>query len=142
MKKIKDERLKLKNLKNVRIAHFIQTFGIIGILGFDLVTKGIDGLTENPLWIVLLITTMVTLYLSMNISVDHETSTKSPKKSRNKATLILIVISIVIGVLVSVIEGSNVLDGLIIGGVLFLGGLVPIIYLYYIRNKQSKENNI
>lgn len=139
MKKIKDERLKIKNLKNIRIAFIVQTVGILGILGYDLVTKGIDGLMENPLWIVLIITTMVTLYLSMSISVDHETKTKVPKKGRNISILILVIVSVIIGGLVSISEGSNGFDGLIIGGVLFFGGLAPIIYLYYLRNKQSEN---
>ncbi len=80
MKKIKDERLKLKNLKNIRIAYIVQTVGIIGILGYDLVTKGLDGMTANPLWFVFMITTVIFAYLTISISIDHETDEKSPKK--------------------------------------------------------------
>ncbi|MFD1452764.1 hypothetical protein [Oceanobacillus sojae] len=73
MKKIKDERLKLKNLKDIRVLFLIQTIGIVvGILGYDFGTKGIDGMTDNPLWYVFMITAIVSAYLSIGISVDHE----------------------------------------------------------------------
>ena len=83
MQKITDERLKLKNLKNIRVLFLVQTIGIIGILGYDLVTKGMNGMTANPLWYVLVLTGVVSAYLSMGISVDHESSNKSPEKRIN-----------------------------------------------------------
>lgn len=49
IRKITDERLKLKNLKNIRILFLIQNIGIIAILGYDLITKGMAGMTSNPL---------------------------------------------------------------------------------------------
>ena len=70
MKKITDERLKLKNLENIRVLFLVQTIGIIGILGYDLVTTGMNGMTSNPLWYVLILTGVVSAYLSMSISVD------------------------------------------------------------------------
>ena len=42
MKKITDERLILLNLKNIRIAFIIQTLGVLGILGYDAVKKGLE----------------------------------------------------------------------------------------------------
>ncbi|MCM3741793.1 hypothetical protein M3210_16190 [Oceanobacillus luteolus] len=81
MEKIKDERLKLKNLENIRIAFIIQTFGIVAILVFDFVSKGMEEMTGNPLWIVFLITMVAFSYLSMNISIEYEKPRKSPKKS-------------------------------------------------------------
>lgn len=76
MKKIKDERLIMKNLQNIKVAYIIQTLGIIGILGYDLITKGLAGMRDNPLWYVFIITSIISAYLSMNISVDHENSKK------------------------------------------------------------------
>jgi len=63
MKKIKDERLQHENLNNIRIVYIIQTIGIFAILVYDLVTKGVNGMTENPLWIVLLVATVTSTYL-------------------------------------------------------------------------------
>ncbi|KAB8126008.1 hypothetical protein F9U64_20970 [Gracilibacillus oryzae] len=137
MKKIRDERLQLQNLKNIRIAYFIQTLGILGILGYDLVTKGIDGMRENPLWMVFIITTVIAAYLSMNISVDHENNNKSPKKSFAVSLGVIVIISSVIGILVSITDGSTAVNGLLIGGIVFICFLVPVIYVYYLRAKRG-----
>src|SRR5690625_3628985 len=110
IQKIKDERLKVKNLENIRIAFLIQTLGIIGILGYDLVTKGMDAMTSNPLWFVFIITGVVTAYLSMNISIDHESEKKDPKKGLSIALVVLISISIIVGVLVYLTEGFGIFD--------------------------------
>lgn len=142
LKKIKDERLKLKNLKNVRVTYIIQTLGILGILGYDLVTKGLDGIIGNPLWIVLMITITVFFYLSMDISIDHETGKKSPRKGLNIAVVLLVIISVVIGFFVAISDGYNVFDGVIMGGILFVCGLVPAIYIYYLRHKKAEDNDI
>lgn len=42
LKKIKDERLILQTLKNIRIAFLFQSIGIIGILGYIGFTEGMD----------------------------------------------------------------------------------------------------
>lgn len=142
MKKIKDERLILKNFKNIRIAYIVQTLGIIAILGYDLITKDLDGMTENPLWLVLMITTVTYLYLTMSISVDHENDAKSPKRGLNISVLVLIIICSLIGVFVSISDGSNVLDGIIMGGILFVCGLVAVIYTYFLRKRRSEDSDI
>ncbi|MFC7319825.1 hypothetical protein [Halobacillus campisalis] len=140
MKKIKDERLILQNLKNIRIAYIIQTLGILGILGYDLVTKGLDVMTENPLWIVFMVTVVVSAFLSMNVSVDHENQEKSSKNGLVLSLLIIIFISIVVGTLTSLSEGYSIINGVIIGGVLLICGLLPVTYVYYLRTKQQSEN--
>ena len=110
MKKIKDECLQYENLNNIRIVYIIQTIGIFAILAYDLVTKGVNGKTENPLWIVLLIAVITSTYLNMSISVeDNETVTKSPKRGLNISILILTLVSIVIGIFVSIPDGFNML---------------------------------
>ncbi|WP_186579451.1 hypothetical protein [Aquibacillus kalidii] len=139
MKKIKDERLVLQNLKNIRIAFIIQTIGIIGILAYDLITKGFDGMRDNPLWMVFMITGIVTAYLSMNISVDHEEESKSPKRGLVISLSVVGAISIVIGLLVSITDGYNVLDGVLMGGILLACGLVPVIYIYFLRKKRQDD---
>ncbi len=142
IKKITDERLKLQNLKNVRILFLIQNIGIIGILGYDLVTKGLEGMTENPLWFVFMVTMIVSLYLSMSISVEHETNAKLPKKGLNVSILIVVVISAVIGIFVSITDGFSVRDGLIMGGIVLICGLIPVIYLYYLRKRRSEDSDL
>lgn len=51
MKKIKDERLQIQNLKNIRIIFLIQNLGIIGILAYDYLSKGMEQMRNNPLWL-------------------------------------------------------------------------------------------
>lgn len=139
MKKITDERLILQNLKNIRFAYMIQTAGIIGILGFDFITKGLEGMRENPLWLVFMITTVISLYLSMNISVDHEKSNKAPQKGLTISLLVAVMISSFVGFLVTLTDGYTINDGLVVGGILFLCSLVPVFYIYYLRTKKEDD---
>jgi len=136
MKIIEDERLKIQNLKNIRIAFLIQTTGIIGLLLYDLIEHGYDGMMGNPLWFVLIITTVVYLYLSMGISVDHESEKKSPKKGLSISLIVLTTISIIITILIAFTDGFNFLDGVIFGSILFVCGLAPIIYIYRLRKRR------
>lgn len=137
MKKINDERLQLQNLKNIRILFIIQTIGIIGILGYDLITKGMDGMRENPLWFVFILTGVVSAYLSMSISVDHESSKKSPSKGMTISLIVIAIISIAVGVFVSLTDGYSPVNGIIIGGIIFICALVPSLYIYYLRMKRQ-----
>lgn len=140
MKKITDERLVLQNLKNIRIAYIIQTVGILGILGYDLVTKGLDGMRENPLWLVFILTAVISAYLSMSISADHESNKINPQKSLSISLVVLILISNVVGFFVSLTDGFTLINGVIMGGILFICGLIPIVYIYNLRKKRQDEN--
>ncbi|KAB7672153.1 hypothetical protein [Bacillus sp. B1-b2] len=140
MKKITDERLVLQNLKNIRIAYIVQTVGILGILGYDLVTKGLDGMRENPLWLVFIITTVISAYLSMSISADHENNKVNPQKSLSISLVVLVLISTVVGFFVSLTDGFTITNGVIVGGILFICGLIPIVYIYNLRKKRQDDN--
>lgn len=139
MKKITDERLVLQNLKNIRIAYIVQTTGILAILGYDWATKGIDGMTDNPLWYVFILTAIVSAYLSMSISVDHENKKADPKKSLILSLVVLSIITIGFGYLASMGEGST-MSGVLIGGIIFICGLIPILYIYKLRVNRQNEN--
>ena len=140
MKKITDERLVLQSLKNMRIVYIIQTIGILGILGYDVVTKGLDEMRENPLWLLFMITAIISAYLSMSISADHEKNTINPQKSLAISMVVLVTISTVVGFFVSLTEGFNRIDGLIMGGILFICGLIPIVYIYNLRKKRQDDD--
>lgn len=116
--KIKDERLQLKNLKNIRIVYIVQTIGMILILGYDFINEGISGMTDNPLWFVLILTAVVYQYLSMSINVEHENNNKSPKKGFIISFIVLVIASILLGILVALSDGATQMTGWIIGGVL------------------------
>lgn len=137
MKKITDERLIMKNLQHIRIAFIIQTLGILAILGYDLVTKGIDGMRENPLWLVFMITSIVYAYLSMGISVDYEDERKSAKKSLVLSLGVVALIAIIIGICIALTDGP--MNGVIIGGIIFLCFLPSALFVYYLRRKKYCE---
>ncbi|RLL45491.1 hypothetical protein D8M04_11645 [Oceanobacillus piezotolerans] len=139
MQKIKDERLILRNLKNIRIAYVIQTLGIIAILGYDLVTKGIGGMTNNPLWFVFIVTTIVSALLSMNISVEHESEKSSPKKGLKISITVLVLICIAAGIIISLIDGFNMMNGFVLPGIFFICGFFPIYYIYHLRKKREEN---
>jgi uncharacterized membrane protein len=140
LKKIKDERLIIQNLKNIRIAYIIQTIGILGILGYDLVSKGLEEMRGNPLWLVFMITSVISAYLSMNISADQESNKINPKKSLSISVVVLGLIAMVVGFLVSMSEGFTIINGIIMGGILFICGVVPIIYIFNLRTKRQDDN--
>jgi hypothetical protein len=138
MKRITDERLKLQNLRNIRILFLVENIGIIGIigiLGYDLVTKGMDGMTENPLWFVLILTGVISLYLSLGISVDYESDEKSPKKGLIISLIVSAFIAVGFGVLVSFTGDMSA--GILIGAICFVCFLVPSLYIYYLRTKRQ-----
>lgn len=64
IQRINDERLAIKNLKNIRIGYTLQTLGIISILGYNFVTNGINGVIDNPLWIVFIASTIILAFMS------------------------------------------------------------------------------
>ena len=58
----------------------------------------------------------------MSISADHESNKIYPQKSLR--------ISMVVGLFVSLTDGFTVINGVIMGGILFICGLIPIVYIY------------
>lgn len=139
MKKITDERLILRNLQHIRIAYIVQTLGIICILGYEFFRGGLDGMRENPLWMVFMVTTIVYLYLSMSVSVEHEKELKNPKKSFIISLAVLTVIVLAVAYLTSITPNFGWTEGVIIGVILFICGLIPMYYVYKLRKKQEQD---
>ncbi|WP_319469882.1 hypothetical protein [uncultured Trichococcus sp.] len=84
MKKIKDERLILRNLMNIRIAWIVQNLAILIFLGYQVIksqeTSGVFTY-GNPLWAVFSIGTYTLIFLSVNVSGPMEDKEKmTPKK--------------------------------------------------------------
>ncbi|ASF38826.1 hypothetical protein CEH05_06735 [Halobacillus halophilus] len=140
MERINDERLQLRNLKNIRIVYIIQTFGILAILAYDLVTKGMDRMTENPLWAVFMISAVVNAYLMMNISVDHEKQT-SPEKGLYISLAVVGVLSIASGAMVTLLGSNGMGSGFLIGGIILVCSLVPVIYIYVLRKRKIEDED-
>lgn len=139
MKKIVDERLILRNLKNIKIAYIVQTIGILCILGYELIQGGLEGMRQNPLWLVFMLTTVVFSYLSMNVSVEHETTSKDRKKSLMISLVVLSLITFAVGFLTSITPSFGWGDGLFIGAIVFVCGFIPCYYIYRLRIKQQED---
>lgn len=139
MKKIKDERLQLENLKNIRIAYIVETVGVIGIPAYDLITGGMEHMAKNPVWPVLAVSSVVLQYLNMGISVDYESDHSSPKKQLMASVIILGIVSVFIGILVSASRGFQKIYGIFTGALLLIAGLIPTIHIYRLRKEKREE---
>ncbi len=95
---------------------------------------------DNPLWLVFMITTVISAYLSMNITVEYENVKKSPKKDFGLSFIALLLISTMLGFFVAKKAGFTIIDGLICGGILFICGIFPILYVYKLRKKKQDED--
>ncbi|MBB4826319.1 hypothetical protein HNO89_003578 [Sporosarcina luteola] len=136
----RDERLLLRNLQIMRIAYAIQTLGIIGILLYDFILSGMNGMKQNPLWILFIVVSTILAFLSMDSSVEHETNDSSPLKGLLISLLVVTGISIVTGIFTSYSEGFTGVDGLLTGGLFLICGSVPFLFIYNLRKKKRDEN--
>lgn len=137
MKVIKDERLKIKNLKNIRIAFILQTLGIIGILFLNFLKDGAMAVFDSPLFFLLILVSTIFLYTSLNISVEYD-EIKSPKVNLTIYIIISLIASIAVAYF-SITSGVILIEGIIGGIILFICFLISSIYLYKLRIKKLKE---
>jgi hypothetical protein len=139
MKKVSDERLVLRNLQNIKITYIVQTIGILCILGYELAQGGLEGMRQNPLWLVFMLTTVVYTYMSMSVSVEHETKMKDPKKSLMISLVVLTLIALVVAYLTSITPNFGYGDGTLMGAIIFVCGYIPCHYVYRLRQKQQED---
>jgi ABC-type uncharacterized transport system permease subunit len=140
MKVITDERLIIKNLKNIRFAFAFQTLALVGILIYNGVTKGFNNITNNPIWLVLILTSIILGYLNLSISVD---SYENEKQIRKIPYYILVLcclaVGVIFGLLTKITSNTSLSDSIIIGLVIFLCFLGTFSFGYFLINKRSKD---
>jgi hypothetical protein len=139
MKKITDERLIVRNLQHVKIAFIVQTIGILGILSYEVFKGGVEGMTKNPLWMVFMLTSVIYGYLNISVSVEHEKKPKKPVRSFFISLFVVTIIAVIFAILTSITPNYNWGDGLLIGGSIFICGIIPVSYVYRLRIKQEKD---
>jgi hypothetical protein len=137
MKIINDERLRIKNLKNIRIVFVLQTLGIIGILFSNFIKGGARAVVDSPLFFLLMLVSTIFSYISLNVSVEYE-EIKSPKRGLTIYIIISLIVSIAVGYF-SIISGAILIEGIISGIIVFICFLISSIYLYKLRIKKLKE---
>ncbi len=100
MKKIKDERLILQTLKNIRIVFLFQYIGVVGILGYIGFTEGMDQITKTPLWLLFMLTSILLAYLQLSVSIDVEEGEKEIKLTPYYK---LVLRSLIVGIVMAII---------------------------------------
>ncbi|WP_142342498.1 branched-chain amino acid ABC transporter substrate-binding protein [Bacillus cereus] len=143
MKKIKDERLILQTLKNIRIAFLFQSLGIIGILGYIGFTEGIDHITKSPLWLLFMLTSILLAYLQLSVSIDVEEGEKEIKLTPYSK---LVLRSFIIGTIVAIIyiifsPGRPLFEAILTGSIFFLCFLVSYSVSYFIKKHRLHDND-
>ncbi len=144
VKKIKDERLILQTLKNVRIAFLFQSLGIIGILGYTGFTEGIDQITNSPLWLLFILTSMVLSYLQLSVSIDVEESEKEIKLTPYyKLVLRSLIVGIVMAAIIYIIFSPErpLFEAILTGSILFICFLVSYSISYFIKKRRLQDDD-
>ncbi|WP_046214979.1 hypothetical protein [Paenibacillus wulumuqiensis] len=141
MRPIKDERLVMQNLKNIRLAFGVQSAGIAIILLYTLVKYGLEEMIAQPIWIVFMLTAMTLGYANLRISVDMDRSETARKPKPYLYNLILAAgAGIIAGGAVWFSQPENSMrDALIVGGVVFVCLLIPYSIVYYLQRKKARD---
>ncbi len=143
MKKIKDERLILKTLKNIRIAFLFQSLGIIGILGYIGFTEGMDQITKSPLWLLFILTSIVLSYLQLSVSIDVEEGEKDIKLTPYYK---IILRSLIVGTIIAIIciifsPERPLFEAILTGSIFFICFLISYSISYFIKKRRLQDND-
>ncbi|PDY70205.1 branched-chain amino acid ABC transporter substrate-binding protein [Bacillus cereus] len=143
MKQIKDERLILQTLKNIRIVFLFQSLGIIGVLGYIGFTEGIDQITKSPLWLVFILTSMILSYLQLSVSIDVEESEKEIKLTPYyKIVLRSLIVGIVMAIIYIIFSPESPLfEAILTGGILFICFLGSYSVSYFIKKRRLQDED-
>jgi membrane glycosyltransferase len=143
LKKIKDERLILQTLKNIRIAFLFQSLGIIGILGYIGFSEGIDQITKSPLWLLFILTSILLSYLQLSVSIDVEENEKEMKLTPYyKIVLRCLVIGIIMAIIYIIFSPERPLfEAILTGSILFVCFLTSYSVSYYIKKRRLADKD-
>ncbi|PED95506.1 branched-chain amino acid ABC transporter substrate-binding protein [Bacillus toyonensis] len=143
VKKIKDERLILKTLKNIRIAFLFQSLGIIGILGYIGFTEGMDQITKSPLWLLFILTSIVLSYLQLSVSIDVEEGEKDIKLiPYYKIILRSLIVGTIIAIIYIIFSPERPLfEALLTGSIFFICFLISYSVSYFIKKRRLQDND-
>ncbi|MCR6785540.1 MULTISPECIES: branched-chain amino acid ABC transporter substrate-binding protein [Bacillus cereus group] len=140
MKKIKDERLILQMLKNIRIVFLFEYIGVVGILGYIGFTEGIDQITKSPLWLLFMLTSILLAYLQLSVSIDVEEGVKLTPYYK------LVFRSLIVGIVMAIIyiifsPERPLFEAILTGSILFICFLVSYSVSYFIKKRRLQDND-
>ncbi|HDR3488616.1 MULTISPECIES: branched-chain amino acid ABC transporter substrate-binding protein [Bacillus] len=143
VKKIKDERLILKTLKNVRIAFLFQSLGIIGILSYIGFTEGMDQITKSPLWLLFMLTSILLAYLQLSVSIDVE---EGEKEINLTPYYKLVLRSLIVGIIIAIIyilfsPERPFFQAILTGSIFFICFLISYSISYFIKKRRLQDND-
>ncbi|HDR4869043.1 MULTISPECIES: branched-chain amino acid ABC transporter substrate-binding protein [Bacillus] len=143
MKKIKDERLILQMLKNIRIVFLFQYIGVVGILGYIGFTEGIDQITKSPLWLLFMFTSILLAYLQLSVSIDVE---EGEKEIQLTPYYKLVFRSLIVGIVMAIIyiifsPERPLFETILTGSILFICFLVSYSVSYFIKKRRLQDND-
>ncbi|MGG1847300.1 branched-chain amino acid ABC transporter substrate-binding protein [Bacillus wiedmannii] len=143
VKKIKDERLILKTLKNVRIAFLFQSLGIIGILSYIGFTEGMDQITKSPLWLLFMLTSILLAYLQLSVAIDVE---EGEKEINLTPYYKLVLRSLIVGIIIAIIyilfsPERPFFQAILTGSIFFICFLISYSISYFIKKRRLQDND-
>ncbi|KAA0825347.1 MULTISPECIES: branched-chain amino acid ABC transporter substrate-binding protein [Bacillus cereus group] len=143
VKKIKDERLILQMLKNIRMAFLFQYIGVVGILGYIGFTEGIDQITKSPLWLLFMLTSILLAYLQLSVSIDVE---EGEKEIKLPPYYKLVLRSLLIGIIITIIylifsPERPLFESILTGSVFLICFLVSYSVSYFIKKRRLQDND-
>ncbi|MCU4766035.1 branched-chain amino acid ABC transporter substrate-binding protein [Bacillus toyonensis] len=143
VKKIKDERLILQTLKNIRIAFLFQYIGVVGILGYIGFTEGMDQITKSPLWLLFMLTSILLAYLQLSVSIDVEEGEKEIKLTPYYKLVVrsLIVATIIVIIYIIFSPERPPFEALLTGSIFFICFLVSYSVSYFIKKRRLQDND-
>ncbi|MDA2380326.1 branched-chain amino acid ABC transporter substrate-binding protein [Bacillus cereus] len=143
MKKIKDERLILQTLKNIRIVFLFQYIGVVGILGYIGFTEGIDQITKSPLWLLFMLTSILLAYLQLSVSIDVEEGEKEIKLTPYyKLVFRSLIVGIVMAIIYIIFSPERPLfEAILTGSIFFICFLVSYSVSYFIKKCRLQDND-
>ncbi|HFK1496637.1 MULTISPECIES: branched-chain amino acid ABC transporter substrate-binding protein [Bacillus] len=143
MKKIKDERLILQTLKNIRIVFLFQYIGVVGILGYIGFTEGMDQITKTPLWLLFMLTSILLAYLQLSVSIDVEEGEKEIKLTPYyKLVLRSLIVGIVMAIIYIIFSPERpLLEAILTGSILFICFLVSYSISYFIKKHRLQDDD-
>ena len=142
MKRMTDERLLIKNLKNVRVAFLVQTFGILAVLTYVAITEGVSEAIGNPFFVVYM--SSLGLYSWLNLSISWDMSEHSEGVKKPGPYYRVIMLSTGVGVVFGLLakfgpDKSSNLDAFIVSGVLFSSFLISLSIMHYLEKRRYNE---
>ncbi|PGO46081.1 branched-chain amino acid ABC transporter substrate-binding protein [Bacillus thuringiensis] len=140
---MKDERLILQTLKNIRMAFLFQYIGVVGILGYIGSTEGIDQITKSPLWLLFMLTSILLAYLQLSVSIDVEEGEKEIKLTPYYK---LVLRSLLIGIIITIIylifsPERPLFEAILTGSVFLICFLVSYSVSYFIKKRRLQDND-